>query len=179
MLRAWDERARAAASGVALIDLMLVVTILGILTAVAVQTTDSDELALDATVRALAADLHEAQTLAIQTRIPFGLKFDVARNRCEFALASGNTPVAEKAALRLRTDVSSAEVDRLLAARASGEDGFAAGTLTEAAFGGQPLLVFQADGSPVADGLVQVDLDRSWLRIRVQAVTGRITVTGP
>lgn len=168
-----------AAAGFTLLDLMLVVVILAIVTAVAVQTVDTRENQLDATARAIAADLYEARSLAIQTRVPFGLLFEPAQNRARFVLADGTTPATSEVILRLTSGLAGDDVDRLLAARASGHDGFGAVTLAAADFAGGPRLVFAADGTPKAGGTVDVVLDAWKLRVRVQDVTGRIVITTP
>jgi prepilin-type N-terminal cleavage/methylation domain-containing protein len=180
MVASGRTRSSAASSaGFSFVELMLVVVILGIVTAVGVQTLDTDELELDATARAIAADLLEVQGLAIQTRIACGLRFDVAGNRCFVVLPDGTTPAASEVALRLRVGLDPDAVDRLLAARPTGQNGFGAVRLTTADFASKELCLFQTDGTPQQGGLVQIDLGRSALRVRVQPVTGRIVVTAP
>ncbi len=180
MVGSTPTRAAAARSaGFSFVDLMLVVAILGIVTAVGVQTFDTDERRLDAAARAIEADLLEAQSLAIQTRVPFGLLFDVAKNRARFVMADGTTAAASETVLRLLAGLDATEVDRLLAAEASAHDGFGDVTLTAANFAGRTRVVFAADGTPQDGGLADLQLGAFQLRIRVQAVTGRIVVTAP
>lgn len=171
--------ATARGAGFSLVELMLVVVVLGIVTAVGVQTFDTDDRKLDAAARAIEADLLEAQGLAIQTRVPFGLLFDVAQNRARFVIADGTTAAASETALRLIAGLDTTAVDRLLAAQASAHDGFGEVTLTAADFGGLSRVVFAADGVPQAGGLADLRLGACQLRVRVQAVTGRIVVTAP
>lgn len=165
--------------GATLLDLILVVVILGILSAIAVQTLDSDELALDAAARATAADVQRAQSLAIETRIPFGIQFDTATNSSRFVLAGGSTARAAEASLRATAGLTAIDVERLLDARTSGDPEFARVTLQTASFAGTSRLVFGADGSPSSDGLVEFRLGGRWLRVRVQDASGRITITAP
>ncbi len=165
--------------GATLLDLLLVVVILGILSAVAVQTLDTDELALDAAARATAADLQRAQSLAIETRIPFGVHFDTAANRSRFVLASGSTARAAEASLRMTPGLTATDVERLLDAHTSGDPAFAHVTLQAANFAGGSQVLFGADGSPSSDGLVEFRLGGRWLRVRVQDASGRITITAP
>lgn len=180
MLGSSHPRAAAAGSaGFTLVDLMLVVVILGIVMAVGVQVVDTDERKVDAVARAVAADMLEAQSLAIQTRVPFGLSFDVAQNRARFVIADGTTPAASEVALRLLTGLDPTAVDRLLAAQASGHHGFGDVALTAADFAGSNRLVFDTSGTPLNGGLVDLRLGAFPLRVRVQAVTGRIVVTAP
>jgi hypothetical protein len=89
------------------------------------------------------------------------------------------TPASAETALRARTDLTSTEVDRLLAARAGSEDGFGSTRLVSANFGGGPQVRFGVDGTPANGGLVQLGRRGLWLRVRVQDGTGRIRITGP
>ena len=172
------QRGRAHGdSGWTIIELMLVVVILGIVSAIAVQTLDTDELALDAAARATAADLQCAQSLAIETRVAFGVRFDTAGNSSRFVLGTGST--AKGAETSLRASVAASDVERLLEARASGDPDFGRVTLTMANFTGASLIVFRPDGSPSSDGLVEFRHGGSWLRVRVQDASGRITITAP
>lgn len=170
----WD-----ACRGATLIDLMVTVTILGILTAVAVRIGDSDELEIDAAARTIASDMLTAQALAIETRVPIGLWLDTTQQRGWFVLGNGSTPAAAETPLRARTDLTSAEVDRLLAARAGSDNGFGSTQLVSANFGGGPQVTFGVDGTPTTGGLVQLGRRGLWLRVRVQDGTGRIRITGP
>lgn len=170
---------RAGMAGATLLDLLLVVTILGIVTAVAVRATDDDDLQLDAAARAIAADLQEAQALAIETRTAVGLRFDVANARTWFVLDQGDRPAAAKAALSADPSLDPGDVSRLLAARSRGDDGFAPVRIAAADFGGNPQVTFLADGTPRDGGAAELRLGELWLRVRVQAGTGRIAVTAP
>jgi Tfp pilus assembly protein FimT len=164
---------------VSLIELLIVLSIAAILVAVGVQMFDDDDLVLDATTRALAADVLEAQSLAIRTRRAVGVQFDVAKNRNVFVLGDGSTPTDAAASLRADAKLTSAEVDQLIAATTSGELGIADATLVSSDFGGVDRIVFEADGTPRAGGYVQVGRRSDWLRIRVQAPSGRVIVTAP
>ena len=180
MVGSRPTRASAGRSaGFSFVELMLVVVVLGIVTAVGVQIVDNDERKLDATARELVADMLEAQSLAIETRVPFGLLFDVAQNQSRFVIADGTTPKASEVPLRLLVALDTTAVDRLLAAESSGRSGFGDVTLTAADFGGRPRLVWNTDGTPQDGGLVDLRLGAFTLRIRVQAVTGRIVITAP
>jgi prepilin-type N-terminal cleavage/methylation domain-containing protein len=163
--------------GWTMVELMLVVVILGIVSAIAVQTLDTDELALDATARATAADLQRAQSLAIETRITFGVRFDTGNNSSRFVLGGGAT--ARSAETSLRATLTAAEVERLLEARASGDPAFGRVTLQTASFAGTSQILFRPDGSPSSDGLVEFRHGGKWLRVRVQDASGRITITAP
>lgn len=170
---------RAGAAGFSFVDLMLVVAILGIVTAVGVQVFDTDERRLDGAARALVADLLEAQGLAIETRVPFGVAFDLARNRAEFVVADGTLVATAETSLRLIAGLDAGAVDRLVAAQTSAHTGFGVVTLTAANFGGQNRVVFGTDGTPQNGGAVDLRLGAFQLRVRVQSATGRVVVTAP
>lgn len=165
--------------GIALLDLLLVVTILGIVTAIAVRANDDDDLQLEAAARGVAADLLQAQELAIATQLAVGLWFDTSSHRTWFVLRDGTTPTAAAATLRADADLDRNEVERLLAAQSRGEAGLAPVTVHSADFGGRAMATFLADGSPRDAGVVELRRGSSWLRVRVQAATGRVTVTAP
>lgn len=165
--------------GIALLDLLLVVTILGIVTAIAVRTHDDEDLQLEAAARGVAADLLQAQELAIATQLAVGLWFDTSDHRTWFVLLDGTTPTAAAATLRGDTNLDRNEVERLLAARSRGEGGLSPVTVHSADFGGRTMATFLADGSPRDAGVVELRRGSTWLRVRVQAASGRVTVTAP
>lgn len=165
--------------GIALLDLLLVVTILGIVTAVAVRTHDDVDLQLEAAARGVAADLLQAQELAIGTQLAVGVWFDTSNHRTWFVLRDGTTPTAAAATLRADGNLDQDEVERLLAAQSRGDRGLAPVTVYSADFDGRPMATFLADGSPRDAGLVELRCGRARLRVRVQAATGRVTVTAP
>jgi hypothetical protein len=165
--------------GIALLDLLLVVTILGIVTAIAVRAQDDDDLQLEAAARGVAADLLQAQELAIATQLAVGLWFDTSSHRTWFVIDDGDTPTEEADALRTNSDLDPREVERLIAATSRGETGISPVTIHGADFGGAQMAMFLADGSPRDAGVVELRRGRTWLRVRVQAATGRVTVTAP
>jgi prepilin-type N-terminal cleavage/methylation domain-containing protein len=166
-------------SGWTIVELMLVVVILGIVSAIAVQTLDTDELALDAAARATAADLQRAQSLAIETRVAFGVRFDTGNNSSRFVLATGSTARSAETSLRATPGLTASDVERLLDARTSGDPDFGRVTLSAASFAGTSQITFRPDGSPSSDGLVEFRHGGQWLRVRVQDASGRITITAP
>lgn len=166
-------------AGFTLLDLMLVVTILAIVTATAVMVVDTDEMALDATARAIAADLYRAQRFAVETKVPVGMDFDTTANTAEFVLEDGTTPAESESVLRGLVGVVADVVDDLVTAKPDADATYEKARIASADFAGTDTVLFQPDGRPVAGGYVQVDLGGTWLRIRVQDATGRITITGP
>ncbi len=178
MTRGRGPDSTARTSGFALLDVLLTVVILGILTAVAVRTADTEEWDLDATARAIAADLLGAQALALETGVPLGVQFVKGSNRWSFVLADGKTPLASEAALLASPTLTKSDALRLSVARTRGDTGFGNVSL-DPQFAGEDRVVFAADGSTTATGYVQIDRGRSWLRVRIQAATGRVTITAP
>lgn len=164
--------------GFALMDVLLTVTILGILSAVAVRTLDTEEWDLDATARAITADLMAAQTLALETGVPLGVEFEKGTNRWYFILANGDTLPASAAALRASPTVAKADAERLAVARTRGDTGLG-NVVLDPQFASANRVIFATDGSTAATGYVQVTSGRTWLRVRVQEATGRVTVTAP
>lgn len=169
---------RTGSGGFGLIDVLLTVTILGILAGVGVSMLENEEFALDAAARAVAADMLVAQQLAIETRTPLGLAIDPATDTTWFVLGDGTKIPAGEAALRAST-LSAREVERLLALRSRGEAGFAGIVVSRSSFGGGNYVVFETDGSPRASGACEVARGATWLRVHCQAASGRVTVTAP
>ena len=164
--------------GIALMDVLLAITIIGIMSAISVRTMRTEEWDLDATARAIAADLMTAQTLALEAGVALGVVFEAKTNRWRFVLADGSTPEQSEATLRASPSVRLAQLERLLAARARGDAGFGSFAL-DPQFGGRDGVVFDTDGSTAGSGYVQVGEGDAWLRVRVQVATGRVTVTAP
>lgn len=164
--------------GIALVDLLLVVAILGIVSAIAVRAPDDPGLHLDAAARELAADLSTAQALALSTRTALGVRFDTAAGTARFALGNGVRPVDAEATLRAGA-LTATEVERLLAARARGDRGWPRVRIASADFGGAAQATFEPDGSVRDGGMVELRAGGTWLRVRVQAGSGRIVVTAP
>lgn len=166
-------------SGVTLVDLMLVVAIMGIMTAMAVSTFDTDEMAVDAMARAIVADMYESQSLAIRTNVAVGVAFDKTSNTSSFVLADGSAPSTKEAQLKAQPAADAAEIDDLVVATTNGEKDYGRAKMTTVDFASDSKVVFLSDGTPKAGGYVEVSLNGKWLRIRVQDATGRITITGP
>lgn len=167
------------APGFTLVELVLVLTIVGILAGAAITSFDGEELALETAANQVAADLATAQQLAMQSRIPIGLAADVATGRTMFVLHDGTPPRAAEVRLRGIASLSPPEVERLLGVRSHGEFGFGVVTITAADFAGANRVVFDADGTPSAAGMVQLTHGSRWLRVRCAAPAGRITITAP
>ena len=158
---------------------MLVVTILGILSAAAVLAFRGDDLTVDAAARGLVADAMQAQQLAIETRQPIGLRFDLVNNACKFVLADGRTPKEAETTLRTMGTLSTAEVEILLEARASGDPTLSRGRFTGVSLGGGTDLLFDPDGTPRQVGWVEVGAGNERLRVHVQTGAGRLVITQP
>lgn len=165
--------------GASLVHVLLTAVVLGIVAGAAVPMLADDGRGLDATARAVAADLERTRSLAIAARTTLGIEFDVPGNRSRCVLGDGRTPSAAESTLRARSDLGEQDVARLLAAATSGDAGFVHARLHDAAFAGGSRLLWLPDGSPVAGGLVEFRAGSTWLRVRVQAGSGRVAVTAP
>lgn len=86
---------RANRDGFTLVELMIVVLLLSILATVSLISTDSSgSLALDATARMLAADLHLARNHAIKFNTEYTVEFDLNAQTYEILhTGSGDLPV--------------------------------------------------------------------------------------
>jgi len=164
--------------GFTLVEVLLVVAILGILAGAAVSTLNSDESEVDAAARQLAADLLQAQQLAIAHRLPVGLSMPGGLAATTFVLTDGTALASAETALRARGTLSDQEVSRLVAARPRTADGIGP-AIGKADFGGGSVLLFGADGAPATGGVVTVQLRAMALNVRCAPVTGRIVVTRP
>jgi type II secretion system protein H len=164
--------------GFTLVELLLVLTILGILAGTAVTMLADDEHELDATARQVAADLLQAQQLAIAHRVPIGLSFANTFPGPTFVLNDGTALANAATPLLSRGGLNDVEVARLVAARPRTAAGTGAITMS-VAFGGANQVVFAADGTPSNGGIVSLVRRGIGLRVRLAPVTGRVAITAP
>ncbi len=162
-----------------MLDLLLVIAILAIVAGTALRAPPSAQGELDAAARAVAADLLVAQGLALETRTAFGLRIDPATDRTNFVLGTGARPATVEASLRASASLTSVEVDRLLAATSRGTAGWPNVRIASSSFNGGANVVFEPDGSVRDGGTAELRIGTDWLRVRVRAATGRITITAP
>ena len=173
------RRPTRASPGFTLVDLLLVLAILALAAAAVIRRPATAAIELDSAARGVVADLVEAQGLALETRTAFGLRIDPVTERTHFVLGDGTRPGTVAASLRTGGALSGVEVDRLVAARSRGEDGWPGVHVHSAAFGGTTRVVFEPDGSVRDGGVAELRAAGTWLRVRVQAGTGRIAITAP
>lgn len=81
-------------SGFTLVEMLIVVTIVGILASVVIPSLSSTSgaVALEATARGLAADIRGARQLAVQYNTNFAVTFNLANNSYQTSPVSGSTP---------------------------------------------------------------------------------------
>ena len=170
---------RRGTAGFALFDLLLVMVIVAIVAGAAIRLPATTDLELDAAARGVAADLLVAQGLALETRTAFGLRIDPATHKSVFVLGTGQRPAAVEATLRGTATLTAVEVERLLAAKSRGEAGWKGIHVASSSFNGSANVVFEPDGRVRDGGYCELRAGTAWLRVRVQAATGRIAITAP
>jgi type II secretory pathway pseudopilin PulG len=165
--------ARRFAPAYTLIELLIVIAMLGLASAVVIPNMGSvDVLRVQSTVRAIVSDITYAQSEALARQSPRALVFDVANNRYSVVDVPGNAvdPVANT-----QYTVNLSDAQRFHDSR-----------ITGAEFDGVPVLIFDELGGPVTDpsgttpsagGSVTISGSGAVFRIDVEAYTGRVTVT--
>lgn len=168
------SRAGRAEAGFSLVELILVITIMGILAWVAYpRLTVTTEIKLDAAARRVAADLRYAQNRSIGTRVVHGLLFDATAERYTvFA------PTPATAA------VDPADRARPLTVDFTRRVEFKGVTIVSAAFGSTPGVKFDYFGVPrdtagadiAATGRVVLTCGGLIDTVEVTPGTGKVTV---
>ena len=152
-----------------LIEVLVVVTVIGIAGAIVVPAMlKPGVMQAQAAGRMIIADIIYAQNEAISRQANRRVVFDVANNKYRLSDAAGNTIAGS-----WRTggsDQSNYTVDLRKDARFSGV------TLTTASFNNAATLEFDALGSPVNGGTVDLTGANFKYRITVEDFTGRVTI---
>lgn len=164
---------RSRRRGYTLIELLIVVTMLGIAAAVVIPSLGStDVLRVQSTVRAIVADINVAQSDALAHQHGRAVVFDVQNNRYSIVEVNGST---------LNPTTDTLQVTDL-----NNERKFHRARIDSADFDGDSVLVFDELGGPVVDpngstpsagGSVTISGSGSVFRITVEPYTGRVTVT--
>jgi prepilin-type N-terminal cleavage/methylation domain-containing protein len=156
-----------------LVEMLIVITMLGLATAVVAPSLGStDVLRVQSTVRSIVADINFAQSDALARQQGRAIVFDVASNSYAILEVHGST-------LNPATDT-------ILSVDLNNARRYHTSRLTGASFDGQPVLVFDELGGPVAGpgsstpgagGSITLMGSGATFRIDVEAYTGRVTVT--
>jgi prepilin-type N-terminal cleavage/methylation domain-containing protein len=159
---------RPGRGGYTLVEVLIVVTIIGIATAVVVpQMLTAGTLGVQAAARIVVADMLFAQNEAIARQRPVSIVFDQDNERYSLLDDTG-------AILSVRWKNGTANnyvVDFTTDSRFQGV------VIASANFGaGNQALVFDALGGPSSGGTVEIEFQNTRYRVTVAAFTGRVTV---
>lgn len=155
-----------------LIELLIVLTILGILAAVAIPTVSAPDLArLKSAAMVLAADIEFAQAEAIATGRPCRVEF-VGGNRYQIVDPSGGgTPVVVR-----RPQNDSPAHAGFYVVDLDDPSPIRGVRIASAAFGRRALVEFSSFGAPNSGGQVTLQFGRHAVELRVATITGIVTI---
>lgn len=161
-----------AARGYTLVELLIVVTVLGIASAMVIpQMGSTDVLRIQAAVRTIVADINFAQSDALARQEGRALIFDIP----------GNT----YSVLEVPGTVLNPATDTLYEVNFNNRVKFHTARIESATFDGDEVLLFDEMGGPIttpggstpsAGGQIVVSGSGSTFQITVEAYTGRVTV---
>jgi prepilin-type N-terminal cleavage/methylation domain-containing protein len=166
-----SRSSRSSARAYTLIEILIVVTVLGIAGAMVIPAfAQTGVLRVQSAVRMVVADITEAQSEAIAYQQGRGIKFYAGQKQYKVAMVRGST-------LDVNLD--------LIAARNFVAEDFGQADIAAVSFNSGDTLVFDEMGSPVTapgsgvaapNGTVDVSGSGQIFRITVEAYTGRCTV---
>ncbi|MEM6554034.1 MAG: type II secretion system protein [Planctomycetota bacterium] len=154
-------------SGYTLIEVLIVVTILGIATAVVVPNLlQAGTLGVQAAARVVVADILYAQNDAMTRNATRRVVFVPADNGYSLTDSSGT----------LLSSAMQGGADQNYAIDFDDDERFRGVEILSADFGGTPVLQFDDLGTPIQGGVVELRYDQQTYRVTVAAFTGRVTV---
>jgi prepilin-type N-terminal cleavage/methylation domain-containing protein len=173
------EPARRASTGFTLIEILIVVTLLGLAGALVVPYMGrSDSLQTQAAVRAIVADMSFAQFDAMANQTVRRVEFDVDNN--EMRLLGGDFTTGDPADTYVLEDPLKNGKQFILT---FGDDRFGGTRIQSVDFDGNTFITFDEVGGPVdeafqpsAGGTVRIEGPNALYEIQVGAFTGRVTV---
>ena len=167
-----------------LIEVLVVVVILGILGAVVVPSLlTAGEMGVQAAARSVVSDLLVAQNEAVAAQAERTVHFDIVNDR--YGVFDENNQIVRKAYLPVVENSLDYENNTITGDAARGKNfitdfrtnrNFRDVELLDANFAGAPRVTFDALGSPLEGGYVDLLFDRRVLRVEVAPYTGRLTV---
>jgi len=165
-----------------LIEILIVVTLLGIAGALVIPAMGSTgALRIQAAVRTIVADITVAQSEAVAFQERRALVFNVDTSSYRVIAVPGNTLEPDS-----NTLYDPSRRGGLYLVSFIDEDRYGDARITAVDFDGQPALIFDAMGGPIADpgantpsagGSITITGSGQTFLIRVEAFTGRVTVT--
>jgi prepilin-type N-terminal cleavage/methylation domain-containing protein len=154
-------------AGYTLVEVLIVVTILGIAAAVIVPNMlAAGTLGVQAAARIIVADILYAQNEAIAQQGVRKVVFDPPAER--YVLTDENDAILS---VRWKSGAANNYVIDFTA-----DDRFQGVVIVSADFGGVPTLEFDALGGPLNGGTVEIEFQGRRYRVTVASFTGRVTV---
>ncbi|MEM9883754.1 MAG: GspH/FimT family pseudopilin [Planctomycetota bacterium] len=154
--------------GYTLVEVLLVVSILGVISAMVVPSMlSAGQMGVQAAARAVVADLLYAQNEAIAQQAPRQVVFDDTNDRYELRDEFGNA---------LGKDWVSGDTSKYVVDFTE-DDRFMGVSIVAVDFNGGSTVTFDDLGGPDTGGSVTVRFDNQRYRIDVAEFTGRVTVT--
>ncbi len=162
------RRPSALRSAYTLVEVLIVVTILGIISAIVVPSMlTAGEMGVQAAARIIVADLLYAQNEAIAQQAERRVIFDLAENRYRLVDEAGVSLTAKW----INGQSANYEVDF------DDDRRFQGVTLISVDFETHPSVGYDVLGTPSHGGSVEIQYERRRYRIDVASFTGRVTVT--
>lgn len=165
-----------------LIEILIVVALLGIAGAMVIPAMGSTgSLRIQAAIRTIVADITVAQSEAVAFQERRALVFNVDTSSYRVIAVPGNTLDPDN-----NTLYDPSRHGGLYVVNFADEDRYGDARITAAEFDGQPAIIFDGMGGPIADpgantpsagGSITVTGGGQTFIIRVEAFTGRVTVT--
>ena len=168
-----------------LVEVLVVVAILGVLGGIVVPSLlTAGELGVQAAARSVVADLLVAQNEAVAAQAERTVHFDTTNSR--YGVFDENNQIVTAAYLpvvEISLDFDNNDVTGPAARGKNFITDFRTGDtyrgvqIISADFGGIPRVTFDALGSPINGGTVQLMFDSQVMTVEVAPFTGRLTVT--
>lgn len=168
-----------------LIEVLVIVVILGILGAIVVPSLlTAGELGVQGAARSVVADMLVAQNDAVAAQAERTVHFDLVNNR--YGVFDENAQIVQAAYLPVVENSLDFANNDVTGPGARGKNfivdfrtnrNYQGVRILSADFAGAPRVTFDALGSPIEGGRVELMFDRRILQVDVAPFTGRLTVS--